>query len=272
MTKELQLKIIRTTYDYINRVIDEKELIRRFDVLLNEKLTPKERKQIIKLKEQIEHEIKCNYKNSKQDQEYNTERIKKLTNIIKDVKMPKTFIEDLKQKINNFKADKTTLRNNIGNLLTFCPLYIEILKNMETIELMELITNYIGGAMPNIDKKTLNAVIDEAIKTKLPENGWRIAFNYDKQLKNKSKIENFIVSTGSGYHIAEMANAGFIGIHINKLVEGIIATKDVKEMSYFIISVDKEILGTKNKTKIEETIKKLGGWEAYQNYIEKPYF
>lgn len=171
------------------------------------------------------------------------------------------------------KSDGIVVFSEIHELLLNNEYYINYCLNMSADDVMELSTKYLGGDVPGVDNDFLNEMIDAAILSDIPENVWRMALNYDYRIEDKSKLEDYIIAKKDPWYIVEFITTEFIGTHINKLINGLIDTNNLKEISHlarhFKLCDNNDKYG-KFIEKLENAIKAIdGGWDFYQKFLEE---
>lgn len=220
-------------------------------------------------------DIVFEYKNN---QLKNDELIMKLNIIKNNGDISDKYFKDFEKLIleiekESKKGDGIVVFSEILDLLNNNQAYHDIAKKMTPHEVMKLATKRLMGEVPAIYSESLDEIIDAAIDSDIPENVWRMALNYDYEIKDKSKLEDYIIAKKDAWYIVEFISSEFIVINLDKLVDGLIATTNLKEMSYLVrhfkLCSNLEEY-SKAIIKLENAIKEIdGGWEFYQDFLKK---
>lgn len=210
------------------------------------------------------------------NQSKNEELITKLKIIKNSGDIPEKNLKNFEELIANIEVeakngDGIVVFSKIIDMLHNNEVYLNMANNMTSYELMELATKKLGVG-PAIYDECLDEIIDAAIESDIPENVWRIALNYDARIKDKSKLEDYIITKKNAWYIAEFITSEFIGTNLDKLVDGLIATKNLKEIIYLAKHFkycNNFKMYEKSITKLEKAINEIdGGWEIYQEGLE----
>lgn len=158
----------------------------------------------------------------------------------------------------------------IQELLLQCEAYQNMAESLTPFEVMEIATKKLGRELPLTDAD-LEKVVEAAIISDIPENVWRIALNYDLRIKDKSKLEDYIIRKQNAWYIVEFITSEFTGIHLEKLVDGLINTVDLPEIIHLACHFQYCNNSSKYQKfifKLEDTIRKLDGWTLYQETLK----
>ncbi len=169
----------------------------------------------------------------------NEELVELLSNIDKsdlsknDQEKQELLLQDVKK---NIETEDVSTENNkdskklydiLFNVLVNNPLYINCCKNMNSEELLEMITQYIYAPLtPNIDQELFNELISVAIKEDKRESLFRLASNYREKNKDFTYIEDYFIEKRDDYYLIELISLVEDELNIDKLAEKIISTKD----------------------------------------------
>ena len=153
------------------------------------------------------------------------------------------FIEELKE-----AKDEKEFIYKLTNNVIFNNLKIEL----EDIDVFNLATRTCGGPVPNIEPPILLGFIDAAMDEKDDERVFRLAYNYDDMLLDKSIIEDYYISNKNAFYINELACNDFININLEKLVNALIALEDKEELKYFAEHTNNEQYRFKVLEKLKE--------------------
>ncbi len=208
---------VKSVYKYINKLINKDILINEIKIFLNSRVGKKYKKDLNILLDNIENKDKS------------------LEELIINNKNEYERIVDL------------TIHNKT---------YIDIAKNMSTLELMLLITSYIFVPVtPKIDQDCFNDLVNVAKNyDNALENIWRLGMNYDSKGYNFDLLDNFFVDSKNVYYLGEYISSIY-QINQEKIVNTIVKTKDegfIKQILKNDIIVD--ILDEEYKSILESSI------------------
>lgn len=160
------------------------------------------------------------------------ENLEKIKANEKNSEEAKEFAE---KRYNSLVKDKDKIRDSgpryekLYDLLVNNSVYISYCKKMSDLELLEFITQYIfAPVVPNIDQETFNNLVNVGIKEDKREALWRLAFNYNGKKKDFSRIENYFIEKRDDYYLTELISAVHEDLNMDKLIEKVINTKDMK--------------------------------------------
>ena len=157
---------VKSVYKYINKLISKDILIEEINIFLNSKVGNK----------------------------YN----KDITNLLLNIENKDKSIEDL-------ILDNENEYERIFNLLINNKIYINIVKDMNDLELMLLITSYIFVPYaPKINQERFNNLVNVA-KTydNALENIWRLGMNYDSKGYDYNLLDDFFVNSKNVWYLGE---------------------------------------------------------------------
>lgn len=179
---------IKTIYKFINKFIDKDTLIQEIDIFLKSRIGVKYKNELAKLLTEIENK--------------------------------NVSIEELLLEANDEQS-------RIINLLLNNELFITLENQMNTQDLMLLITYYISAPMiPKIDQETFNDLVNSAVKYDHSlENVWRLGMNYDCRNYNYDLLDEFFVNSKDSWYLAEYIS-GINQVNQAKIVNMVIQTKD----------------------------------------------
>ena len=155
------------------------------------------------------------------------------------------FIEELK----DIKDENEFIQKLTDNVV-FNNLKIVV----EDIDVFNLATRTCGGPVPNIEPAILLAFIDAAMEENDDERVFRLAYNYDDMLLDKSIIEDYFIKNKNAFYINELACNDLININLDKLANALIELEDKEELRYFADHISDEQY---NKNKLLEKIIEL---------------
>ncbi len=154
------------------------------------------------------------------------------------------FIEDIKEA----KSDEEVIKLLESNFL----FNLGIQPN--PYKLLDLATRTNGGIIPVIDPGELSAFIDLCIEHEDDERLFRLAFNYNSLLFDKTKIEDYYIDRNNVFYVCELACNDLQGIHYDRLIEAMLRADDINELKYFAANISDK---TVNINRILEKIKEL---------------
>ncbi len=155
------------------------------------------------------------------------------------------FIEELKEIQDENEFIKRLTDNVVFNKLKIV---------VDDIDVFNLATRTCGGPVPNIEPAILLGFIDAAIEEKDDERVFRLAYNYDDMLLDKSIIEDYYIANKNAFYINELACNDLININLDKLVNALIEIGNKEELRYFVDHVSNKQF---NKNRILEKIIEL---------------
>lgn len=142
------------------------------------------------------------------------------------------FIEDIK----DAKDD-----NKLLEILSSDYLF-DIGVQPDQYKLLDLATRTNGGAIPFLDPAVLAAFIDLCIENDDDERLFRLAYNYDEMMFDKTKIEDYFINSNNIFYVNELACNDLKGINYEKLKKVILDSNQLDELKYFATNVyDKSI-------------------------------
>ena len=82
---------------------------------------------------------------------------------------------------------------------------------------------------------------------------FRLVFNYDSLLFDKTKIEDYFINNNNVFYVCEMACHDLIGVHYEKLRDVLLNSNQLDELKYFATNVsDKNLDISSVLAKIKE--------------------
>lgn len=153
------------------------------------------------------------------------------------------FIEEIK----DAKTD-----DDVKNLLNSNSLYYMGVQP-DAFKLLDLATRTNGGFIPLLDPAQLAAFIDLCMEHNDEERLFRLAYNYDGLIFDKSNIEDYYINHNNVFYLNEMACNNLAGLNYDKLIETIINSGQIDELKYFVTNIsDKSVDISKVIAKIKE--------------------
>ena len=153
------------------------------------------------------------------------------------------FIEDIKE---------AKTEEDVKTLLNSNALY-DMGVQPDAFKLLDLATRKNGGYIPIIDPAVLAAFIDLCIENNDDERLFRLAYNYNNLIFDKSTIEDYYISHNNIFYLNEMACNDLIGIHYDKIIEELLKAEQLDELKYFASNIsDKTIDISKVIKRIKE--------------------
>ena len=121
-------------------------------------------------------------------------------------------------------------------------------------KLLDLATRTSGGFGPVLEPGELAAFIDLCIMHNDDERLFRLAYNYDEDLFDKEKIEDYFIRNKNVFYINELACNNLHGLHYDVLIDALVNSDQLDELKYFVANVsDKNV----NVIKVLNRIKEL---------------
>lgn len=231
------MELVNIIYRYVQRFINSEELINLLENMDKSKFSDDERKEIDKLlrdgKEIVKtvpNEIDIVEKNRLKTINRMLESFKKTldnNNLDKD---GKAFVETQYDKMLEEKEivrDSGLRYEKLFGLLTHFPVYNNYCLQMDDLELLEFITNYISMPLPPpISQENFDELIEVGIKEDKRESLWRMAMNYNRKNKDFSKIEDYFISKRDNYYLAELISGVEEDLDLDKLIDKVLSTND----------------------------------------------
>lgn len=155
------------------------------------------------------------------------------------------FIEELKDIKDEDEFITKLTDNKIFNDLKYI---------VDPIDVYNLATRTCGGPVPNVEPAILLGFIDAAIEEHDDERVFRLAYNYDDMLLDKSIIEDYFIDNKNAFYINELACNDLININLDKLANALIKLENKEELRYFANHISDSQY---NKNKILEKIIEL---------------
>lgn len=231
------MDLVNIIYRYVNRFINSQGLIKLLEDIDKTKFSNKEINEIEILLEEVKKVIETV---PIEIDQVEIRRISSLNRMLEDLEKMKTnektseearlFIEE---RYNSLIKDKDVIRDSgprydrLYDLLVNNSVYIKYCKNMNDLELLEFITQYISVPVtPNIDQATFNDLVTAGIKEDKREALWRLAFNYKEKKKDFTCIEDYFIEKRDDYYLTELISVVKEDLNIEQLVEKVINTKD----------------------------------------------
>jgi hypothetical protein len=233
------MDLVNIIYKYVNRFINCKELIIELNKLDLTKFSKEEQQEIKKLILDVQSIID-NTPNETDDIEKSrianiNNLLDKFEKILKDGKLEpkaKAFLEERYNGLTKEKAierDGGRLYNNICELLTNNSMYKHYVDQMNDLEFLDFITQYISApVVPRIDQEIFDDLVASGIKEDKREALWRLAFNYNRRGKDFVLIEDYFIEKRDAYYLTELVSAVHEDLDLDRLVNKVIDTKDKK--------------------------------------------
>ncbi len=166
-------------------------------------------------------------------------------------KQRKTLLED-QEKV----RDSGPRYEKLFELLTHFPLYNKTCLQMNDLELLEFITQYISVPLPPpINQEYFNELIEVGIKEDKRESLWRMAMNYNQKNKDFSKIVDYFIEKRDHYYLAELISGVEEDLDLDRIIDKSLETKDIsflREMTQYEYLMP--IFSNKQKEKVIKAI------------------
>ena len=154
------------------------------------------------------------------------------------------FIEDIK----DAKTDQEVLdllKSDVLYNLGFSP---------DSYKLLDLATRIVGNVVPLLVPAQLAAFIELCIEHNDDERLFRLAYNYNDILFDKTKFEDYYIKHNNIFYINEIACKNLIGIHYDRLVDTMAKSNQLDELKYFAENINNKNVDI---TKVLNRIKEL---------------
>lgn len=169
-------------------------------------------------------------------------------------KETKKFLEKQCQKLQEEKKitkDGGKLYAELFTLLTQNDLIGRYAKKMDAKELLDFITEYISVPLPPpLSQKEFNELVEVGIQNDERESLWRLAFNYNNKNIDFTMIEDYFLKVKDDYYLIELISAVQEDLDVYRLIEKIVATKDMKFIDK--VADRAENLGLITSTRVKE--------------------
>lgn len=162
--------------------------------------------------------------------------------------------QDIKDKLDLYIEDikDAQTEDEVINLLNPNFLY-DLGIQPDSLKLLDLATRTNGGVIPVLDPAQLAAFIDLCMENTDDERLFRLVFNYDSLLFDKTKIEDYFINNNNVFYVCEMACHDLIGVHYEKLRDVLLNSNQLDELKYFATNVsDKNLDISSVLAKIKE--------------------
>lgn len=169
--------------------------------------------------------------------------------------------EFVKKRYESLLEEKKQVRDcgprydKLSELLTHFPTYKETCLNMNDLELLEFITQYISVPLPPpINQEYFDDLVVAGIKEDKKEAIWRLAMNYNERGKDFSKIEDYFILKRDDWYLMELVSGVTEDLNLAKLVDKIVETKD-KEFIKKILECEHYTFEDDLKEKLENALR-----------------
>lgn len=232
------MELLNLMYQYLNRMINKKELleeIKKIDLSNYSKEDTKEIKQLI---ENIEKIIKTI---PNEIDEVEKKRIKEIDHILsilesglenkkmQDQKV-REFLEKRYQSLQKERkrtCDGGRLYEELCNLLIQNKLIQQYDDRMSPKERLEFITQYISVPCPPIlTQEEFEELVNVGIQEDKRESLWRLAFNYYQKQMDFTSIEDYFILKRDDYYLIELIVAVKKDLNMEQLIKKMLATKE----------------------------------------------
>ncbi len=226
-------------YRYINRFSNSEELIASLENIDKTKYSKEEIKEIDKLLKDVK-EIVSSVPN--ETDEIETKRIEKIGSVLEAFKrtlekgnLNAEDTEIVQKHYNSMLKDKEKVRDGgeryekLFMLLTRHALVGKECMQMEDLELLEFITQYISAPLPpDITQEDFNDLVDAGIKEDKREALWRLAMNYNRKGKDFSKIVDYFIEKRDNYYLAELICGVEEDLDLDAIIDKALQTQDIE--------------------------------------------
>ena len=239
------MDLVHLMYRYINRFINSTELLEELLHLNLDSYPLDEKKQVQKLILDIQN---INNKISNEVDELEMKRLLKLDKLLDlfdEVKLDylddeekKLFLKMQKSLFDDKNKDKDSglLYETVFHLLTNHELICKYARQMNDLELLDFITQYISVPFPPVlTQNDFNELVKVGIKYDEREKLWRLAFNYGSKGMDFSLIEDYFLLKKDAYYLIELISAVSENLNMENLICKLIDLGD-KEFLYELVS------------------------------------
>lgn len=224
-------------YRYINRFSNSEELVDSLLKIEKGKYPKEEVLEIEKLLQEVEEIIKTIPNEMDEIEEKRLANIEHMLtlfeNNVDSNQLDEKGKDFVKRQYDQLLKDKERVRDSgqryekLCTLLTHHPLVVKYCKQMDDLELLEFITQYISAPLPPVIKQEeFDELVNAGIKEDKRESLWRLAMNYNRKEKDFSKIEDYFIKVRDDYYLTELISGVEEDLDKNKLMKKILATKD----------------------------------------------
>ena len=262
------MDLVNIVYRYVNRFIDSEELINLLENIDKTKFSETELKEINELLQKIKEIVKTTPNEIDVVEEKRLENINRILESIKNIdneKLDEKGREFLKKRYDSLLKDKEKKRDSgprykeLFELLTHFPIYNKTCLQMNDLELLEFITQYISVPLPPpLSQENFEDLVEAGIKEDKRESIWRMAMNYNRRNIDFAKIEDYFILKRDDYYLAELISGVEEDLDLDRLIAKVLETKDVK----FILKLANTpyldpIFTDKQKEKVKNAINEL---------------
>lgn len=224
-------------YKYINRFINSDELISLIENIDKSNFSKSEVKNIENLLQNIKEVIRMVPNEIDEIEKNRINNINHMVELLEKNLDNDNLNEDehkvLEKQYNTLLLEKDKIKDcglryqKLFELLNDNSIFIKNCEKMNSLELLEFITQYISVPLPpNINQETFNDLVKVGIEKDKREALWRLAFNYNNKEKDFSMIEDYFILKRDAYYLTELVSAVIEDLDLNRLVDKVIETKD----------------------------------------------
>ncbi len=266
------MDLVNIIYRYANRFINSEELIELLKNMDTKNFSDNERSELNNLLQEVKEtinttEIKIDqveinrltminrlldsFDNTKISEEMNDKAKKETIKFIE--KTHKELLED-KEKV----RDSGPRYEKLFEILTHFPLYNKACLQMDDLELLEFITQYISVPLPPpINQEYFDDLIEVGIKEDKRESIWRMAMNYNRKGKDFSKIVDYFIEKRDDYYLAELISGVEEDLDLDSVIDKALKTEDIeflRKMTQheFLMPIFTDVQKEKVKKKIQK--------------------
>lgn len=233
------MDLVNIIYRYVNRFINSEELIELLENIDKTKFSKEELEDIKKLIQDVKEIVKTVSIKIDAVEEKRMENIKHILELFEknldSNKLEGNVKEDINRTYNNLLKDKEKVRDSgpryekLFKLLTHFPTYNKIYLQMNDLELLEFITQYISVPLPpEITQEDFNELVSVGIKNDKREALWRLAMNYNRKGKDFSKIVDYFIEKRDDYYLAELICGVEEDLDLDAIIDKALETDDIE--------------------------------------------
>ena len=265
------MDFVNIIYRYVNRFINSEELIHNLESLDKEKFSKQENEEIEKIIKEVKEIVKTIPIKIDQIEINRLTMMNRLLDALDEAKISDSMDENKQEETRNFiqKRRKSLLEDQekvrdsgpryeaLYDCLVENKVYTKYCKNMNDLELLEFITQFISVPVtPNIDQETFDDLVEAGIKKDNRESLWRLAMNYNCKGKDFSKIEDYFIEKRDNYYLAELISGVNEDLNLDRLTQKVLNTGD-SDFIKKLASTDylQDIFSEKQKEQVKEFLK-----------------
>lgn len=259
-------------YRYVNRFINSEELINLLENIDKKNFSDNERSELNNLLQEVKETINTTEIKIDQVEINRLTMINRLLDSFDNIKISEEMNDKAKKETIKFiekthkelLEDKEKVRDSgpryekLFEILTHFPLYNKACLQMNDLELLEFITQYISVPLPPpITQENFNELIEVGIKEDKRESIWRMAMNYNRKGKDFSKIVDYFIEKRDDYYLAELISGVEEDLDLDSVIDKALKTENIeflRKMTQheFLMPIFTDVQKEKVKKKIQK--------------------